>query len=100
MLERAQTHTSTVFTRHQPAPNQSLAKQNRKPSQTTENNRQRTESIASFSRVFALPLLFRRNVIRPLLPANPLLPVESSTERVLASGLPQGHARNRRGAAP
>jgi hypothetical protein len=100
MLELAQTHTSALSTRRPPAANQSLAKQNRKSSQTTENNRQRTKSIASFCRVFVPPLLFRRNVTRLLLPANSLLPVESSTERVLASGLPQGHARNRRGAAP
>jgi hypothetical protein len=38
-----------------PSPNQSLAKHNRKPSQLTENNHQRSKSIASFCRTLPSP---------------------------------------------
>ena len=44
------THHSSLITRH--CLIQSLAKHNRKPTQLTENNRQRSKSIASFCRVF------------------------------------------------
>jgi hypothetical protein len=36
-----------------PSPNQSLAKHNRKPMQTTENKHQRSKSIASICRISA-----------------------------------------------
>ena len=38
-----------------PSPNQSLAKHNRKPTQLTENNHQRSKSIASFCRNLPTP---------------------------------------------
>ena len=60
MLGLAQTQTTTPFTHLLPAQNQSLAKHNRKPSQLTENNHQRSKSIASFCRVF-LDYSLRRN---------------------------------------
>jgi hypothetical protein len=99
MLGLARTQTSTTATHLLPTQNQSLAKHNRKSSQLIENNHQRPESIASFCRVFLdhsplrkSPPVFRRDALqRPVV--SPLAPV-------LASGLPQGHARNRRGAAP
>ena len=43
-------HHSSLTARH--CLIQSLAKHNRKPTQLTENNRQRSKSIASFCRVF------------------------------------------------
>jgi hypothetical protein len=60
VLGLAQTQTSTPATLRPPAANQSLAKQNRKASQLTENNHQHPKAIASFCRVF-LDYSLRRN---------------------------------------
>jgi hypothetical protein len=51
MVGLAQTQTPTPATHPLPTANQSLAKHNRKSSQTTENIQQRHKSIASFCRV-------------------------------------------------
>ncbi len=52
MFALAPTQTSAHLRRPFPTANQSLAKQNRKPSQVIENNHQQPKSIASFCRVF------------------------------------------------
>jgi hypothetical protein len=52
MFALATTRTSPHLKQLLRTANQSLAKQNRKPSQAIENNHQRPQSIASFCRVF------------------------------------------------
>jgi hypothetical protein len=87
MLGLAQTQTTTTATHLQPTQNQSLAKQNRKPSQLTKNNHQRPKSIASFCRVFpdygprrSSPSAFRCDQLSPArcIPAHPCASIRVS----------------------